>query len=233
MATNALGQPIGAPLAGWSVRPHPTAVILEGGHGRVVPLTLEHEAGLFEAFGDDVDGRTWTYLAYGPFSDRHSYREHLRGLLARADTLFFAIEDNEGRPQGIVSYLRVAPEVGSIEVGHVHYAPRLQRTALATEVMFLMMAHVFDDLGYRRYEWKCDALNAASRRAAERLGFCFEGIFRQAAVYKGRNRDTAWYAITDDAWPPLRAGFRAWLSPDNFDAHGGQRQSLSSLRARM
>jgi RimJ/RimL family protein N-acetyltransferase len=132
----------------------------------------------------------------------------------------------------VASYLRAEPQAGVIEVGHINYAPALQRRAAATEAMYLMMARVFDELGNRRYEWKCDALNEASRRAAGRLGFVFEGVFRQAALYKGRNRDTAWYAITDRDWPALKAAYQAWLDPANFDAAGAQKARLSELVAR-
>ena len=149
------------------------------------------------------------------------------------DPLFHAIvEAASGRALGVASYLRIEPEVGVIEVGHINYAPALQRTAAATEAMYLMMAPVFEELGNRRYEWKCDALYAASRRAAERLGFAFEGVFRQATLYKGRNRDSAWYAITDRDWPALKAAFEAWLDPANFDAAGMQKARLSEFMGR-
>ena len=146
------------------------------------------------------------------------------------DPLFHAVVDrNSGKAAGVASYLRIGPAVGVIETGHINYSPLLQRTPAATEAMYLMMRRVFDELGYRRYEWKCDSLNARSRRAAERLGFTYEGVFRQATLYKGRNRDTAWYSITDKEWPRLKYGFQAWLSPGNFDSDGCQRQSLPDL----
>jgi len=149
---------------------------------------------------------------------------------ASEDPLFFAIVDAaSGRAAGIGSYLRIGPASGSIEVGHLQFSPRLQRTPAATEAMQLMMCNAFE-LGYRRYEWKCDALNAASRRAAERLGFRFEGVFRQATVYKGRSRDTAWYSIIDQEWPGLERAFRMWLEPGNFDHDGRQRRSLADCR---
>ena len=145
--------------------------------------------------------------------------------------LFFAILDrHSGRALGLASYMRIVPEHGVIEVGNLTFSPALQRTPVSTEAMALMAARVFEELGYRRYEWKCNALNAASRRTAERLGFTFEGVFRQMMVVKGRNRDTAWYAITDADWPAIRAGFAAWLSPDNFDESGQQRRSLRACR---
>ena len=203
---------------------------MHGRFCRLEPLDLDrHAAALFEADAADADGRSWTYLAYGPFSDFQSYCAWLSANCLGNDPLFFAVFDTaDGQPAGLVSYLRIAPAAGSIEVGHIHYAPRLQRSPAATEAMSLMMARAFES-GYRRYEWKCDALNAASRAAAQRLGLSFEGIFRQATVYKGRSRDTAWYAAIDTEWPALRQAFVAWLAPANFDSTGQQRTRLSDL----
>ena len=173
----------------------------------------------------------WTYLASGPFASLAEFRAWMDATCRGADPLFFAIMDNTtGRVTGAASYLRIQPAQGSIEVGHIIYAPRLQRTAAATEAMVLMMRQAFA-LGYRRYEWKCNALNAKSRAAAQRLGLSFEGFFRQAAVVKGRNRDTAWYAAVDRDWPALDAAFTRWLDPANFDEDGRQRQRLSELTA--
>jgi RimJ/RimL family protein N-acetyltransferase len=152
-------------------------------------------------------------------------------MAASEDPLFHVILDRAGEePLGIASYLRIDPGNGVIEVGHLHFGPQLQRTPAATEAMALMMARAFDELGYRRYEWKCDSLNAPSRAAALRLGFTFEGIFRNAVVVKGRSRDTAWFSVTDAEWPKVRAGFEAWLAPANFDAEGRQRRGLAELR---
>jgi RimJ/RimL family protein N-acetyltransferase len=197
---------------------------------RLEPLDLDrHAAALFEADAADADGRSWTYLAYGPFGNFATYREWLAATCLGNDPLFFAIVDAaDGRAAGLASYLRIAPQAGSIEVGHIHYSPRLQRSPAATEAMFLMMQQAFES-GYRRYEWKCDALNAPSRAAAQRLGLSFEGIFRQATIYKGRNRDTAWYAAIDSEWPALRQAFQTWLSPTNFDDTRRQRTRLSDL----
>jgi RimJ/RimL family protein N-acetyltransferase len=168
-------------------------------------------------------------MAYGPFGTLADYREWVNEYCLGDDPLFFAIcRMSDGKPVGVASYVRIAPAHGSIEVGHILYAPVLQRTLAATEAMFLMMNTAFE-LGYRRYEWKCDALNAASRAAAQRLGFSFEGIFRQATVYKARNRDTAWYAAIDAEWPALQVAFGNWLDPSNFDANGKQRTRLSDL----
>ena len=228
-ARNALGQPIGEPLPEWRGARRPPRTQLVGHHGAVVPLDpVAHAAELWSANSADADGRGWTYLPYGPFADYAAYHAWLAGFAASDDPLFQAIVDARcGQAVGVAAYMRLAPELGVIEVGHVHFSPRLQRSPAATEAMFLMMRRAFDELGYRRYEWKCDALNAPSRRAAERLGFRYEGTFRQAAVVKGRNRDTAWYSIVDGEWPALRARFERWLDPANFDAQGIQRRRLA------
>lgn len=229
--TNALGQPIGAPVPGWEKRPLPPRTPMEGRTCRLEPLDpARHAEALFEAMGRDQDGRNWTYLGVGPFAAFGDFRAWLDKMAAGSDPLFHTVIDRAtGRAVGVASYLRIDPANGVIEVGHIHFSPLLQRTPMATEAMFLMMARVFDELGYRRYEWKCDSLNAPSRAAAARLGFQYEGLFRQALVYKGRNRDTAWFSIIDGEWPRLRAAFERWLSPANFDAEGRQRESLSAL----
>jgi RimJ/RimL family protein N-acetyltransferase len=173
----------------------------------------------------------WTYMVYGPFASLDEYRTWMDSVYAGDDPLFFAVIDLKlNRAVGVVSYLRVEPKNGSIEVGHLAYSPLMQRTPVATESMYLMMKQAFD-LGYRRYEWKCDSLNAPSRAAATRLGFQFEGIWRHATVYKERTRDTAWHSIINREWPQLNAAFQRWLSPDNFDEQGQQRCHLSDLTA--
>lgn len=226
---NALGQPIGEPVPGWTPRPYPPRAPLEGRFCRVEPLDPDrHAADLFAAYAADAEGRMWTYMAYGPFPTLVAYRAWAEKATATDDPLFHAIVDaRSGRALGVAAYLRIEPAVGVIEVGHIALAPALQRTAAATEAMYLLMRRAFDELGYRRYEWKCDALNAPSRAAAERLGFRFEGIFRQATIYKGRNRDTAWYAVIDKEWPERKAAFEAWLDPGNFTPDGRQRRSLA------
>ena len=177
----------------------------------------------------DVEGRSWTYLSYGPFPSLTTYLDWMTSNCLSDDPMFFAIVDRtDGLPAGVASYLNIVPNNGTIEVGHLHYSPRLQRRPAATEAMYLLMERAFD-LGYRRYEWKCNALNAASCAAAQRLGLSFEGIFRQAAVSKSRNRDTAWYAAIDSEWPSLHAAFQSWLDPRNFDSKGQQRTRLSDL----
>jgi RimJ/RimL family protein N-acetyltransferase len=225
---NDLGQPIGFPLPGWVPPPAPPREPMQGRYCRLEPLDPgRHAEALFEADASDADGRSWTYLAYGPFRTLSDYRGWMCATCLGDDPLFFAIVDKaDEKAAGVASYLRVTPAAGSIEVGHIHYSPRLQRSPAATEAMFLMMQWAFES-GYRRYEWKCDALNAASRAAAQRLGLSFEGVFRQATVYKGRNRDTAWYAAIDAEWPALREAFLAWLDTGNFDADGRQRTRLS------
>lgn len=195
---------------------------------RVEPLDVDrHAAELHDANRDDQEGRNWTYLSSPPFDDLDDYRAWLRSI-DTGDPFFHAIVDaRTGKAVGVAAFLRIDPANGVIEVGHINYSPRLQRTIAATEAMYLMMRRVFDELGYRRYEWKCDALNAPSRAAAARLGFTYEGLFRQALVYKGRNRDTAWFSMLDTEWPTRRAEFERWLDEGNFDGEGRQKTRLS------
>lgn len=227
---NEHGQPIGFPLPRWMPPPRPSRSVITGRLCRLVPFDPERDAApLFAAINSEESGRFWTYLPYGPFAQAGEYRAWMDAHGRGDDPLFFTIFDRtDDQPTGLASYLRISPESGSIEVGHLQYSPRLQRTPIATEAMFLLMQNAFA-LGYRRYEWKCDSLNAPSRAAAERLGFKFEGIFRQATVYKGRNRDTAWFSIIDSEWPALRKAFKTWLDPENFDPVGCQRLRLSDL----
>ena len=228
---NHFGQPIGHLLPNWTARPRPERVTLHGAYCRLEPLdAVGHAAPLFDAFAGTQNVPLWTYLPYGPFDSLATYQRWLDSVQPGNDPLFFTVVEQEmDAPAGLVSYLRIEPNVGVIEVGHINYAPRLQKSRAATEAMFLMMRYVFDELSYRRYEWKCDALNAPSRQAAERLGFRFEGLFRQATIYKGRNRDTAWYSIIDAEWPTVRTALEQWLQPDNFDMQGGQRERLQAF----
>jgi len=238
---NELGQQVGPAVPGWRPRSVPTRASLadglRGGFCRLEPLdAAAHAEQLFAADALDVAGSSWTYLPYGPFPDLPTYRVWLEEVSAQADPMFLAVVDTAlwpGRAVGVASFLRMQPDAGSIEVGHLNFSPALQRRTAATEAQYLLMRHVFDDLGYRRYEWKCDALNAPSRAAAERLGFTYEGTFRQATVVRGRNRDTAWFSILDGEWPRLRVGFEAWLHPDNWpnDSAGLPRRSLGACRA--
>jgi RimJ/RimL family protein N-acetyltransferase len=218
---------------GWQPARVPNREPLAGVTVRLEPLDpARHARALFEASHDAEAGESlFRYLPYGPFAGFDEFKAWLEQCAASKDPLFFAIIDLESdSPRGMASFMRMAPEHGVIEIGHIWFAPSLQRTRSATEAIYLMARHAFDGLGYRRLEWKCDALNEPSRRAAERFGFTFEGVFRQHLVVKDRNRDSAWFSILDGEWPVIRAGFEAWLAPDNFDADGRQRQSLSAIR---
>jgi RimJ/RimL family protein N-acetyltransferase len=203
---------------------------MEGRLCSIEPLVPDRDSiTLYEANSLDKEGKMWTYLPYGPFASFELYRSWLRVSVLTSDPQFYAIIDKSTQKAiGVAAYLRIDPKNGSIEVGHLNFSPLMQKTAIATEAMFLMMQRAFN-LGYRRYEWKCNALNKPSRRAAQRLGLSYEGVFRNATVSKGRNRDTAWYAAIDEEWPALQAAFKQWLEPQNFDAQGQQKVSLSSL----
>jgi RimJ/RimL family protein N-acetyltransferase len=227
---NEFGQPIGPALPDWQPPARPSRQPLRGRFCSVEPLDVaRHARELFDANSQDREHRMWTYLLSGPFA---TFDEYERWLVERAhatDPLFQAfVSRASGAAVGLGAFMRIDPAAGSIEVGHIAMSPLLQRTPAATEAMYLMMRHAFE-LGYRRYEWKCDSLNEKSRRAAARLGFTFEGIFRQAIVYKGRSRDTAWYSILDCEWPVVRESFERWLDPGNFDVDGRQRRSLTEL----
>jgi RimJ/RimL family protein N-acetyltransferase len=229
---NQLGQPVGAKLPGWSPRKLPPRTAMAGRFCTVEPLDPgRHAAQLFAAYAEDAHGRMWTYLPRGPYASLDEYRRWAESACRDDDPLVHAIIDNaSGEAVGTAALMRIEPEVGVIEVGSITYSPRLQRRPAGTEAMYLMMRRVFDELGYRRYEWKCNALNAPSRAAALRYGFQYEGLFRQATITRGRNRDTAWFSIIDGEWPALRTAFERWLDPANFDAGGRQRRSLVSLR---
>jgi RimJ/RimL family protein N-acetyltransferase len=231
---NHLGQPIGFPVDGWTARDRPAQTPMIGRYCRVEPVDPErHARDLYAANSEDRDGRMWTYLPWGPYAGFEDYLAGLKTGLLRDNFITCAVIDaRSGKAVGVASYLNINQAAGSIEVGGIAYSPLLQRKPAGTEAMFLMMRRVFDELGYRRYEWKCNALNAPSRAAAQRYGFRFEGIFRQADVVKGRNRDTAWFSITDSEWPAIKAAFERWLDPANFDGDGEQRESLSTLTRR-
>lgn len=221
---------LGEPVPDWKPCPAPTGEVLEGRHARLEPLSAErHAALLFRAFeGHDA---VWDYLPYGPFHSAAAYHRWVREMETGVDPLFYAIQDRQtGAFGGVASYLRITPAMGVIELGHINLAPALQKTRAATEAFFLMMKWAFDH-GYRRFEWKCDAANLGSRRAAQRLGLSFEGVFRQHLIVKGRNRDTAWYAATDGDWPALQQAFGVWLAPGNFDPEGRQIERLGDLTA--
>ncbi len=231
-AQNAHGQPIGPPVDGWSERPRKPRTPLLGKFSRVEPINTErHAAQLFDAWSAAPDDRDWTYLFAERPASLDACKEYVAKLEATADPMHFAIVDlADETAVGTAALMRIDPAHGVIEVGSITYSPRLKQTRAGTEAMYLMMHHCFEDLGYRRYEWKLDNLNAPSHAAARRYGFTYEGLFRQAVVYKNRNRDTAWYSITDSEWPRIRAGFEAWLSDGNFDETGKQRRSLVDMR---
>jgi len=218
--------PIGTPVApGTATVPGPDTTL----HGlRVTLRAVEPAADAPSLFEATTDPATWTYLAYGPFATAGELEATLAGARAEEGRLALAIV-SDGRALGAASYMRIVPEHRVIEIGHIVLGAPLARTPAATEAIYLLARHAFDELGYRRLEWKCDALNAASRRAAERYGFRFEGVFREHMIIKGRNRDTAWFAILEEEWPPLRAAFEAWLDPANFDGDGRQRRRLGEM----
>jgi RimJ/RimL family protein N-acetyltransferase len=224
---SAAAQPLG-PLVDATPAPEPKPVVLRGRFGRIEKLDpVRHLGDLWQA----VEGHDaiWTYLPYGPFPDRQAFAIWVQARAGIADPYSYVIVDQSGHAVGIVALMEVRPEMRVIEVGHIVLSPQLQRTTLATEVQYLLARYAFETLGYRRYEWKCNSRNAASRRAAQRLGFTFEGLFRQHMIVKGHNRDTAWYAMLDSEWPAQKLAFERWLSLDNFDAEGRQKQRLTDL----
>lgn len=231
--SDSLGNPIGVPL-GEVIKPSTPDENLKlvGKYCYLESLDANsHAAQLYEAFSLDTQGRLWTYMPQGPFSSAEQYRTWVEGAQHKADPFFYAIIDNEtNKAVGVASFLRVDPTASSIEVGWITFSPLIQQKPIATESMYLMMKYAFE-LGYRRYEWKCNALNAPSISAAMRLGMSFEGLFRQATMVKGHNRDTAWFSILDRDWPTAKTAFETWLAPENFDAQGQQKQRLSELTA--
>lgn len=228
-----------APPLGRKVADHaalrPRREAFEGALIRLEPLEpARHGDELWTELGGSDHERVWRYLFEGPFADRAAFDAHLARKAACEDPLFFAVIDKaSGGALGYQTLMRIDPDHRVIEIGNIVYGPSLQRRAAATEAQYLMARHVFEELGYRRYEWKCNALNTPSRRAAERLGFSFEGIFRQHMIVKGRNRDTAWYSMLDSEWPARSAAFEAWLAPANFDADGVQIEGLAAIRRRI
>lgn len=221
------GNPVGLPVVELAPAQLPGGV-LEGTYCRLEPLSAQlHSVALFQAF--EGHNSLWTYMPHGPFDTEDSYREWIDSRERKTDPFFYAIIDLETQQAtGVASYLRIDPIARTVEVGWITYSPELQRSRIATEAMYLMMRNAFD-MGYRRYEWKCNALNETSRKAALRLGMTYEGTFRQATVVKGRNRDTAWFAILDSEWPAMRANFEAWLQESNFDHNGYQIEPLNRM----
>lgn len=222
-------QPVGDAVIGWTPPPRPPRAGLAGAWCRLEPLVASrHADALFGELAGDTNGRLWTYIPITPPTEREAFDDLMAWAEASSDPLFFTVIDESGRACGIISLLRIDPEAGSIEVGYIVFGRSLQRTRAATDAIFLLAVRAFD-LGYRRFEWKCNGLNAPSRAAAIRFGFDYEGTFRQAMVANGRNRDTAWFAMIDKDWPAIRVAFERWLSPANFDADGHQRERLSDL----
>jgi len=224
-------SPLGDPVD-WSPVPSPSGGPLRGAHVLLRPLDPDPDAEPLYAVSHlpAGDPTIWTYLPDGPYESPAHLRQTLAWAAGAEGHVYYAIEPLAiGHPLGQASYLRIEPDFGTIEIGHIWFAPELQRTTPATEAIYLLARHAFDDCGYRRLEWKCDALNAASCRAAERFGFRFEGVFRNHQVVKGRNRDTAWFATTDEDWPAVRAAFESWLAPENFNADDSQKRSLAEI----
>lgn len=230
-AINEFGQLTGPEVSDWQEAKRPKRAAITGCHCLIEPLNTDrHAQDLFDAFAEDKPGQMWTYLSQGPFKSFAEFHSWIDSASQSNDPICYALIDTaSGKAVGIAGYARIDTTNGVIEVGGLTYSPLMQKTALATEAMFLMMQNAFDNLGYRRYEWKCDSLNQASCRAAERLGFRYEGLFRQANIYKGRSRDTAWYSIIDSEWPELRKAFLSWLDSDNFDDNGIQKKRLQDF----
>jgi len=231
--TNELGQPIGAALPEWKAPPFPPHSILSGRYCRLEPLDVgRHARELFDAQSEDREGARWTYSFHGPFADLAAFESWMSQAQASRDPQFYALVDAaSGRALGSAAYMRIEPRHGVIEIGNIYFSPSLAKSRAATEAMYLFMANVFA-LGYRRYEWKCDSCNLPSRAAASRFGFTYEGLFRQAIVYKGRNRDTSWFSVIDGDWNGgLQDAYLRWLDPANFDADGRQKLRLSALTA--
>lgn len=228
---NQFGQAIGVELVDWQPRPHPARVVLNGQYCRLEPLRVEHAEALFAAYQKAEDTRSWTWLLREPDATVADFTRWVASVCELADPIHFTVINNRtGAPVGTLALMRIDPKNGVVEVGHVHFSPLLSRTPMSTEAQYLLMRYVFDELGYRRYEWKCNSLNEPSRRAALRLGFQYEGRFRQALVVKGHNRDTDWFSIVDKEWQTLNGAFQNWLATDNFTADGKQIRSLESWR---
>ena len=231
---NQFHQPIGMSLSDWRGAPFPEAQQITGRYCQLERINAaRHAKGLYEAYCEASDFRDWTYLPVGPFETFDAFFVYLKKIEEQTDPMHFVVIDLASmKPVGTFALMRIDPSNGVIEVGHISYSPLMKRTRASTEVMSLVLKYVFEDLGYRRFEWKCDALNAPSREAAERFGFSFEGIFRQAIVTRGRNRDTAWYSIIDGEYPTLRPAYDMWLDEGNFDNQGRQIKRLAELMKR-
>lgn len=227
--TNAFNQKVGYPIPDWHKAQRPASKNLTGSYCVLEPLDpLKHAKSLYESLCLSNEDSSWTYLPYGPFLSLVDFERWLKQEALGADSLFYAILDAKTTlPVGLISYFRIKPDHGVIEIAHVHFSPKLKRSTAATEAVYLMLREAFENLGYRRCEWKCNALNEGSKKAAVRLGFTHEGLFRQDRIFKGNNRDTDWYSIIDSEWEALRARLEQWLEPANFNADGHQKTSLS------
>ncbi|MRS91233.1 GNAT family N-acetyltransferase [Enterobacteriaceae bacterium RIT714] len=228
---NQFGQPVGEALIDWQPRQHPARVELKGEYCSLTPLRTEHAAALFAAYALAPDTRSWTWLLREPDASVEDFTNWVASVCELSDPIHFTVIDNQtNAPVGTLALMRIDAKNGVVEVGHVHFSPLLSRTPMSTEAQYLLMRYVFDTLGYRRYEWKCNSLNAPSRRAALRLGFQYEGQFRQALVIKGHNRDTDWFSLIDNEWEAVSRAFQNWLAADNFTADGEQKRSLENWR---
>lgn len=228
MPYNKYNQQIGFALPDFEMPKKPTAQVLEGNYSRLEKIDNTHIDDLFKNLGNEKDNNNWTYLPREPITDYNQFKQFIQNQIDSTDPYFFAIVDKEtNEALGELALLRINVQDGSIEVGHIQYSTKLQRTRIATEVHFLLAQYIFETLGFRRYEWKCDALNKASFRSAQRLGFTFEGIFRQHKIYKNRNRDTVWFSMLDAEWPEIKSEFQRWLIPNNFTSTGEQRTKLT------
>ncbi len=228
---NQFGQPVGDALPDWQPRPHPERVTLEGQYCRLEPLDIQHASALFAAHASAEDSRSWTWLPREPEQSEEEYARWVASVRALGDPIHFAVIDKRsGTAVGTLALMRIDASNGVMEVGHVHFSPLLRQTPMSTEAQWLLMHYAFETLGYRRYEWKCNSLNEPSRRTAQRLGFQYEGRFRQALVVKGHNRDTDWFSIIDSEWPEINRALQRWLAADNFSADGNQKRTLQSLR---
>lgn len=225
---NEFNQLVGDQIENWSPCPCPSKNILSGRYCNLELLNIEkHSKDLFAALLFENNGESWTYLSCGPFEKIAEFNQWIETTTAKSDPILYAVLDKKTQmPIGISGYLRIFPEHGTIEIGHIHFSQKLKKTPLATEAIYLMISHAFDELNYRRLEWKCNSLNEASKNAALRYGFQYEGTFRQMNVFKDRNRDTAWFSILDTEWPKLKIKFEKWLDKSNFDNNGNQLKRL-------
>ncbi|HEP1818781.1 TPA: GNAT family N-acetyltransferase [Streptococcus suis] len=230
MPINSFCQEIGMPLPHYTSGERPSLETIQGHTVRLEKLGLQHADDLYQFYGPSAKKADWTYLALEPFADRDSFQAYFQTMLDSLDPYYLAIVDQESQQAiGSLALMNIVPNHRSIEVGWVIFSPQLQRTRQATEAHYLLMNYVFEELGYRRYEWKCDSLNQSSQSAAKRLGFIYEGTFRQALVYKKRNRDTAWFSLLDHEWPNRKRALENWLKDSNFDELGQQKQPLSTF----